>query len=847
MNTPKTMSRALRLLSRASLAMMLVFSTAFPAGIACASDTVVIEEDEANETVVETQAPDQNDEVEVKVDQTDATERDVVVDEGEDQSISTQADPDSEINNILLSMSMKEKISQMIIPAIRTWGGDKNNVQDLSQYPDLATALKKYQYGGIILFGSNVSTVEQTGKLVNDLQENNSQYPRGGAPKIPYLMCVDGEGGVVVRFTMGTRMTGSMAVGATGTNAVTNAQTTGRVLGEEIASLGFAADLAPDIDVNSNPANPVIGTRSFGDDPSTVGDLGQAFANGLNQSGVVATYKHFPGHGDTSTDSHIGTPTVNKTKEELEACELVPFRAAIAQGADMIMTAHITLPEYDDQVQFADGTMGNYPSTMSQKVIRDLLRDSLGYDGVVITDALEMDALYEHQLVAPGSSIPAGETKEQRMARLKADATYCAHLAEKCILAGVDFLLVPTDLNGPDAVQFYDNYISRIEIDASNDDETGRALFANIYDSVERILTLKKKYGILNNYKQVDIDEAKAVVGSVEHHEAEMKIAREAITLVKNDDHALPLSGHENNVVIMGRLKDDNKTIDYAIKELQKKGLIAQDAYVNNLVEPGRSSGDKSSKTHITIDYYYDSTSSAEHYTNDLKDAIKDADGVICFTASYGAGPLAGTSPLYQCVSRAMQETHDAGGKFVLLANNLPYDAARYQDADAILLGYMAAGLGADPTDTSSGSVAYNANVIAAVSAIFDDVVPGGPTGMLPVNIPSITENADRSIAYNDDVLYKRGYGLNYEYIFVTGTGGSHTKGSGKNLPFATNARHDKLCRVLVDNKALGEGDVSIAAGSTGLTLAANYLDTLNAGKHNLTAVYDYGAGEFSV
>ena len=112
--------------------MMLVFSTAFPAGIACASDTVVIEEDEANETVVETQAPDQNDEVEVQVDQTDATERDVVVDEGEDQSISTQADPDSEINNILLSMSMKEKISQMIIPAIRTWGGDKNNVQDLS-------------------------------------------------------------------------------------------------------------------------------------------------------------------------------------------------------------------------------------------------------------------------------------------------------------------------------------------------------------------------------------------------------------------------------------------------------------------------------------------------------------------------------------------------------------------------------------------------------------------------------------------------------------------------------------------------------------------------------------------
>ena len=363
---------------------------------------------------------------------------------------------DTEIDSIVSSMSLKDKIAQMIIPAIRTWNGD--NVQTLDPDSELAAALRARNYGGIILYATNISTVEQTGSLVNALQANNVNGSLGSTrASIPYLMCTDGEGGLVVRFSMGTRMTGSMAVGATGANAEANAYTTGKVLGEELAALGFTADLAPTIDVNSNPSNPVIGTRSFGDDPNAVGPLGVKFAEGLSKSKVIATYKHFPGHGDTSTDSHIGTPSVDKTEEELQACELIPFKQAINSDVDMIMTAHITLPKYDDEVTFADNTKGYYPATMSNKVINTLLRGQLNYDGVVITDALEMDALYDTQLVDAENPGPDYETKEARIARLKADPVYCANLAKKIICAGSNILLVPTDLKNPGAALFYSN------------------------------------------------------------------------------------------------------------------------------------------------------------------------------------------------------------------------------------------------------------------------------------------------------------------------------------------------------------------------------------------------------
>lgn len=268
------------------------------------------------------------------------------------------------VEEIMTAMSLDDKISQMIIPAFRTWNG--NPVTDLSEAPELAEALKKHQYGGVMLYGVNISSTEQITKLVSDLQVNNAANENVSV-NIPYLMPLDQEGGRVTRLATGTRLTGNMAIGATGADAVANAITTGNIIGEELAAIGFNTDFAPVIDVNNNPSNPVIGVRSFSDDPVKVAELGVSFKDGLAMSNIAATFKHFPGHGDTNVDSHIGTPSMNKTYDELQATEFVPFKTAIENEADIIMTAHITYPLIDDEQTFADGTTGFYPATMSKK------------------------------------------------------------------------------------------------------------------------------------------------------------------------------------------------------------------------------------------------------------------------------------------------------------------------------------------------------------------------------------------------------------------------------------------------------------------------------------------------
>ncbi len=803
----------------------LVWTSACPVGVAYADEVPV----DDNEHIA---VQDAGEEVEV-ADKTDGDADAVTDDRDPEAAIGAQADPapssDSQINDIIAHMRLDEKISQMIIPAIRTWDGKDNKVQSLEGLDDLKAALQKHQYGGIILFGQNISSVEQLGTLVNQLQENN-MTATGRSKNVPYFMAVDEEGGVVTRFTMGTRMNGNMAIGATGANAEQNALATGGVLGTECKALGFNMNFAPTIDVNSNPSNPAIGTRSFSDDPNVVATLGNQFIAGLTNTGVIATLKHFPGHGDTGADTHIDTAAVLKTLDELNQCELVPFRSAVANGAEMIMTAHVTLPKYDDEVTFADGTKGYYPATMSHKVITDLLRGDLNYKGVVVTDAIEMDALHKAKLVPgePGS------------------AEYVANLSEKIINAGVDLLLIPTDLDSAGKVTFYDNYITAIANKVG--DDAGKTIpTARIDESVARILELKKNHGFLDKYTPVDIESAKATVGSEENHATEMAIARQAVTLVKNDDHTLPLSGHENHIVFMGRMNFDNATISYAIDELKRQNIIDADAYVNNLVT-GKTEGDPWSATNITIDYYYDSAKGALHYTNDLQSAIANADTVIALTASYGSGPLQPTSPLYQGVARAIAETHAAGGRFVLMANNLPYDAARYQDADAIMLSYMSAGLDTDPTSRKDGSanmLAYNANVTAAVQSLFDEVAP---TGKLPVAIPPIEEVSPTTVAFaNGETLYERGHGLTYDYVFVEGAGGTHVKGSGQDLDFKNNARFDKFKRVEVDGRRLSPSQYTINWGSTNISLGNAFLNGLAAGTHALDAIYDYGQGEFAV
>jgi beta-N-acetylhexosaminidase len=256
--------------------------------------------------------------------------------------------------------------------------------------PKVFDLIQSRQVGGIILFTRNIRSPRQAFTLTGTLQA----AARAAGHPHPLLIAIDQENGIVRRTGASTTMfPGNMALGAIGDNAV--AEQIARATGEELLALGITMNLAPDIDIANNPANPVIGVRSFGADPELVARLGAAALRGYRAAGVVATLKHFPGHGDTATDSHRALPVVPFDHQRLEAIELVPFRRGIAEGAEVVMTAHVALP--------AVTRSATTPATLAPEVLRGLLRERLGFEGVILTDCLEMNAISKTVGIARGA------------------------------------------------------------------------------------------------------------------------------------------------------------------------------------------------------------------------------------------------------------------------------------------------------------------------------------------------------------------------------------------------------------------------------------------------------------
>lgn len=245
-------------------------------------------------------------------------------------------DPSARVESILNGMSTRDKITQMIMPDFRQWTNpETGEVEDLTILnDDVASIIEDYNFGAVILFANNVKQTDQSFNLVKAMQEAN-QKDRG----IPMLITTDQEGGIVARLGSGTSLPGNMALGASGSTE--DAQKAGAVIGSELSALDINTNLAPVVDVNNNPNNPVIGLRSFGDDAQAVGEMASAYIQGLGQYNVIGCAKHFPGHGDTATDSHYGLPIVDKPKDILLQNELKPYTVAIEEGIDMIMTSQI--------------------------------------------------------------------------------------------------------------------------------------------------------------------------------------------------------------------------------------------------------------------------------------------------------------------------------------------------------------------------------------------------------------------------------------------------------------------------------------------------------------------------
>lgn len=385
---------------------------------------------------------------------------------------------DAELEAAIARMSLQEKIGQMIMVGFHG--------QSVATSPELSTMVGTSQVGGVVLLEANAHDPQQLSRLTTELQSLAASSGAG----IPLFIAINHEGGTVVRITEGaTGFPGNMAVAATGRPQ--HAYVAAALAARELRAMGVNMNLAPVLDVNDNPMNPVIGVRSFGEDPALVATYGQLAVSGGQDQGVVCVAKHFPGHGSVGVDSHGGLPVLQASPDQLAQRELVPFAAAIRQGVAGIMTAHMAVPALDDSGR---------PATLSAEVLTGLLRQQMGYDGLIVTDSLGM------------GGISAGWGQAQA--------------AVEAVQAGADVLLSTTSTVHIAIIQALATAVQQGEIPVERIDQ-----------SVLRILRVKHDFGFFEPWTASGLGE----VGSSEHQAVADEIALQAVTLLRNDSKTVPL------------------------------------------------------------------------------------------------------------------------------------------------------------------------------------------------------------------------------------------------------------------------------------------------------------------
>ena len=616
----------------------------------------------------------------------------------------------SRIDQIMEGMTLDQKITQMIMPDFRQWQQEgETAVSDLTVLNDeVAKIIDDYDFGGVILFANNVKETEQTLKLTNDLQEAAISNKAGNG-NLPLLITIDQEGGIVYRLGSGTALPGNMALGAT--RSVEAANDVGEVIGRELNALGINVNFAPSFDTNNNPNNPVIGLRSISSDPNLVAELGVPMMKGMQKHNVATAAKHFPGHGDTATDSHTGLPLVDKSYEELSKLELIPFQAAVDNGVDMLMTAHIQYPqiEKDTVKSIADGSEVYVPATLSDDIIKGVVREKMNFDGVVVTDAMNMDAIAKN----------FGEAQAVIMA----------------IQADVDICLMPTILRSKADVAKLDTIISEVK-NAINE---GTITEDDLNDSVRRILTLKENRGILDYADDTRTWEEKLAnaneqVGSKENRDIEREVSAQAVTITKNEDNILPLRPKDGEKVLLLGAYDN----ELPGMELSMRRLIGENVISSNVSYES---------------FRYNSNTTIA----DLKDKIDSADYVIVISEIGSAAQMEQTHWLTRVPTEVVNYANEVNKDAVVLSISKPYDVANYPNAKAVAAVYGNKGM--DPTEGLTPDSAFGPNIPAGIEVIF-----GGhaATGKLPVDV-----NKFENGSFSDEVVYSIGYGLTYDAVDI--------------------------------------------------------------------------------
>ena len=414
--------------------------------------------------------------------------------------------PAAPVDPVLNALSTRQKVAQLVVP----WLAGSYAAFDDSAFQVATRWVDSLQVGGIII---SVGSPFDIAAKLNTLQRRS---------RLPLLISADLEWGAAMRVVGATGFPTIMAAGATGDER--DAYTIGRIAALEGRAVGIHVNFAPDADVNNNPLNPIINTRSFGEDPRAVARLVRAYVRGLQDNGMLATLKHFPGHGDTETDSHIGLPVIRVDYGRLDTLELVPFRAGIDAGAEVVMSSHIAFPAL---------TGGDDPGTLSPAVLTGLLRDSLKFHGLVVTDALDMGAIV--------TKYGAGEA------------------TVRAFLAGSDLLLMPADP---------DSGINAMVAAVAN----GRITPQRLDASVRRVLEIKQRLGLFQR-RTVPLDSIMGIVGSKADQDLANDLASRALTLVRDTAGTLArLRATRSRITLVAYGDELNSFVGQRIVEALQKG-----------------------------------------------------------------------------------------------------------------------------------------------------------------------------------------------------------------------------------------------------------------------------------
>ncbi|MFL4556726.1 glycoside hydrolase family 3 protein [Yersinia kristensenii] len=513
--------------------------------------------------------------------------------------------PKISAEKIMSKMSFEEKLGQILMVDIRSWSHSDN--RDKTAFIEINDSVSKmirdYHLGSIILFRENLIDTPQTVELINNLQKARSN--------LPLFISTDQEGGYVTRLRVGTEMPGNMALGATGSSKF--AQQAGSIHGYELSSLGFNFNFGPVVDVNNNQNNPVIGVRSYSNDPVLVGELARSYISGIHKYNVLTSLKHFPGHGNVTSDTHFALPTVNIDKAAWQQVELKPF-VEVMPVTDAIMTAHVVVPALDNSMLTnIKGEEVGTPATLSKPILTDILRNQLKFDGLILTDAMDMGAI---------------------------TSNFDSHWSIKqAIMAGNDIILMPMEIKNSVSTEQLNALYNYLKTEAAKDP----ALKQRIEDAAQRVIYTKLNKRISPEPHNIAI--AEKVVASKNHKDIENFISEQAITLIKNDN-VLPYQVKpQNRIMVFSDEKPRNELITKHLYD------IANEFRVNFSIH---SEVIKLDKKDVNAE--------------DIAKKIKDQNFIILATYNLKINPVN--------AQRIIDEANKANIPLVVVSSRNPYDIA---------------------------------------------------------------------------------------------------------------------------------------------------------------------------